>query len=306
MRFARTGRYPRNGVISPLTARAGIRPDDDEAFHRAVHAAQNRTGAPVAFAGPVIGGHLQLTQFFGTRTDGLRGLTVERGAGLGGRVTAERRPAAVNDYGIAESITHDYDDPVLGEGLRAVAAAPVAVRGEIRGVLYTAVRAPQPLGDRATQGLVDVADRLAGELAVLDEADQRLNALRTAASATARSEAARTEEMRELHTELRAIAQDVTDVHLRTRLHDVCAQLAQLSPERLPPRAVLPAIPPLSPRELDTLSQVALGCSNAQAAERLCLRPETVKAYLRSAMRKLNAHTRHAAVITARQHGLLP
>ncbi len=62
----------------------------------------------------------------------------------------------------------------------------------------------------------------------------------------------------------------------------------------------------LSPRELDVVAQVSLGCSNAEAAVRLSLRPETVKAYLRSAMRKLDAHTRFEAVVHARRLGLLP
>ena len=49
-----------------------------------------------------------------------------------------------------------------------------------------------------------------------------------------------------------------------------------------------------------------LACTNAMVAERLGLRPETVKAYLRSAMRKLGAHTRGEAVSAARRAGLLP
>lgn len=273
-----------------------------------MHLVQRDLGTPVAFAGPVTDSALQLTQFLGTRTRGLRGLTVVPGAGLGGRVTSEARPAAVNDYGVAESITHEYDDPVLGEGLRAVVAAPVTVRGGVRGVLYAAVRTPEPVGDRATTGLVEIAQRLAAELAIRDEVDHRLSMLRAAATSppAARSETTHTELLRDLHTELRSIAQDISDVDLRTRLQHACAQLVQLRPDPQPVRAALPEGPSLSPRELDTLSQVALGCSNAQVAERLCLRPETVKAYLRSAMRKLNAHTRHAAVVAAREQGLLP
>ncbi|RFU42340.1 DNA-binding response regulator, partial [Actinomadura logoneensis] len=71
-----------------------------------------------------------------------------------------------------------------------------------------------------------------------------------------------------------------------------------------PPRR--PHRPRLSPRELDVLAQVALGCTNAEAAARLGLLPETVKSYLRSAMRKLDSHTRTEAVSTARRQGLLP
>ena len=59
-------------------------------------------------------------------------------------------------------------------------------------------------------------------------------------------------------------------------------------------------------RELDVLSQVALGCTNAEAAARLSLSVETVKAYLRNASAKLGAKGRHAAVSRARVLGLIP
>jgi DNA-binding CsgD family transcriptional regulator len=58
--------------------------------------------------------------------------------------------------------------------------------------------------------------------------------------------------------------------------------------------------------ELDVLAQVALGCTNSEAAKRLSLKPETVKSYLRSATAKLGAHTRHEAVAKARRARLLP
>lgn len=51
---------------------------------------------------------------------------------------------------------------------------------------------------------------------------------------------------------------------------------------------------------------MAAGATNAVAAERLGLRPETVKGYLRSAMRRLGAHTRGEAVVAARRAGVLP
>ena len=41
-------------------------------------------------------------------------------------------------------------------------------------------------------------------------------------------------------------------------------------------------------------------------AERLSVKPETVKSYLRSAMSKLDAHSRREAVVAARRLGLLP
>jgi DNA-binding CsgD family transcriptional regulator len=62
----------------------------------------------------------------------------------------------------------------------------------------------------------------------------------------------------------------------------------------------------LTPRELDVLAQIALGCTNAEAAQRLSLKPETVKSYLRSAAAKLGTRSRHEAVSKARRARLIP
>jgi DNA-binding CsgD family transcriptional regulator len=111
----------------------------------------------------------------------------------------------------------------------------------------------------------------------------------------------RVEELRALHSDLRLIAQDLADDVLRRRVHLVCARLAALGTSPVEQPSVR-----LAPRETDVLAMVALGCSNAESARRLSLRPETVKSYLSSAMTKLDAHTRHEAVVHARRLGLLP
>ena len=53
-------------------------------------------------------------------------------------------------------------------------------------------------------------------------------------------------------------------------------------------------------------ADVAVGCGNAEAARRLGLLPETVKSYLRNAMRQLGTHGRMETVVTARRLGFLP
>ncbi len=63
---------------------------------------------------------------------------------------------------------------------------------------------------------------------------------------------------------------------------------------------------PLSPRELDVLALLAVGCGNAEVAQRLGLLPETVKSYLRNAMSKLGTHSRMETVVAARRGGYLP
>ena len=112
---------------------------------------------------------------------------------------------------------------------------------------------------------------------------------------------ARQEELRALHSDLRLIAQDLSDEVLRCRVHAVCARLAALGTGPVGEPSVR-----LAPRETDVLAMVALGYSNAECARRLAVGPETVKSYLSSAMAKLDAHTRHEAVVAARRLGLLP
>jgi DNA-binding CsgD family transcriptional regulator len=112
---------------------------------------------------------------------------------------------------------------------------------------------------------------------------------------------ARWEELRAVHSDLRLIARDLPDEALRERVHAACARLAALGTVRATGSTVR-----LAPRETDVLAMVALGCSNAESARRLALRPETVKSYLSSAMTKLDAHSRHEAVVRARRLGLLP
>ncbi|WP_435851538.1 response regulator transcription factor [Streptomyces thermolilacinus] len=116
------------------------------------------------------------------------------------------------------------------------------------------------------------------------------------------SGAAAWEAVREAHGELRALAPRIADPALRAELLAACGRLASAAGASAGggPRVVL------APRELDVLAAVATGATNADAARRLGLRPETVKGYLRSAMRRLGAHTRLEAVVAARRAGLLP
>jgi non-specific serine/threonine protein kinase len=69
-----------------------------------------------------------------------------------------------------------------------------------------------------------------------------------------------------------------------------------------------PDLPPdgiLSARELEVLSLVAEGLSDAQAAERLYVSSRTVSGHLRGAYRKLGVNSRTAAVKRARERGLI-
>jgi DNA-binding CsgD family transcriptional regulator len=275
-----------------------------ELLRAALRTVVRTSGMPIALGGQVGPGavpEVTLRELIGTRTANLRGLSVRSGAGLGGRVLAEARLAGVEDYGLARGITHDYDVPVLAEGLCTVAAVPVLVAGRPRAVLYAASRERGALGDRVRDALVRAAAGMAVELTVRDEVDRRLAMAATPAQRADVRDLAQLEEVRAVHAELRLIAQDLPDDGLRDRVHVACSRLAALGSAGRGTPSVR-----LSPRETDVLALVALGCSNAETACRLALRPETVKSYLGSAMAKLDAHTRHGAVVAARRLGLLP
>lgn len=260
------------------------------------------TGLPVAFGGVVAPGErgMRLTEFAGTATVALHGLVVSAGNGLGGRVVTTARPARVEDYAADPRISHEYDVPVTAEGLRAIAAVPVALGGSVLAVLYAGTREPIAVGGRALEAMNRVALRVGTEATVRREVARRMAELATAAALSTRDASAREwEEVRLAHADLRTLAAETTDPALRDRLQRIA--------DRLTGGATTPAGPnPLSARECDVLAMVAVGCGNAEAARRLGLLPETVKSYLRNAMRKLGTHGRTETVVTARRLGFLP
>lgn len=296
---------------------------------------RRRGGLPVAFGGLSSGSRqFRISELTGTTTNSLRDLAITPGNGLGGKVLTMSRPISVADYPTSRAISHEYDAAVGAEGLRSMLAVPVVVRGQVRGVLYGALRQPLLLGDRALSAAVEAARELeralerelAQELAARDEARRLLAEARqrrqrarwapTAGSveslasvesleSVAGTDPAVWEEVREAHGDLRALAHRVPDPQLRAEILTACGRLARATSgrgrERDRPHGV-----DLSPREVDVLACVASGATNSAAAERLGLRPETVKSYLRSSMRKLGARTRLHAVVEARRAGLLP
>ncbi|GAB7060054.1 LuxR C-terminal-related transcriptional regulator [Streptomyces mexicanus] len=258
------------------------------------------TGLPVAFGGLVEPGlaRVRISELTGTATQALSALAVTSGNGLGGKAVALARPCAVTDYSLSRQISHEYDAAVAAEGLRSVLAVPVVVRRRVRGVLYGALRTALPLGDRALNAAVQAARDVEQALVAREEARDLLAAARPRPAPDGPAGGAAWEQVREAHAALRALAPRITDPALRAELLDACGLLTAAA---APAREVS-----LAPREVDVLACVASGATNAAAATRLGLSPETVKAYLRSAMRKLNAHTRGEAVAAARRAGVLP
>ncbi|WP_184572956.1 helix-turn-helix transcriptional regulator [Streptomyces zagrosensis] len=267
-------------------------------------------GLPIAFGGLFEGTRqFRIAEAAGTATPALLGLTITTGNGLGGKAMALSRPVCVADYPASRVISHEYDAAVAEEGLRCVLAVPVVVRRRVRGVLYGALRQPMALGERPMSVAVEAARELEQALAIRDAAQDEAHRVLAVTGHPREADPAAWEEVRAAHGELRALAQRVHDPALRREL---LTALGRLAAAPAGAATTQPFEPParsstdLSPREVDVLACVASGATNATAAARLGLRPETVKSYLRSSMRKLGAHTRLQAVVSARRAGLLP
>jgi len=274
--------------------------DTTRLLTRAVTEFARQTRFPVAFGGLLDDtGVARVTNIIGNRTTALRGLAVAPDRGLGGRAISELRPRMTGDYGTARQITHDYDSYVLGEGIGTLIAVPVLVDGRPRGILYGGTWGVWNVGGVTAAPAVRVAEELAHQLSDAS-APKAPDEAEPAPALSARAQ----EELRETYAELRTIAAAVSDQQLRARLANVEQRLAALTTAE--PSAQRSDGIRLSRRETDVLACAALGSTNAQIAAQLGLREGTVKAYLGTAMSKLDASTRHAAVAAARRRGLLP
>ncbi len=273
------------------------------AMHRAqldeaVQGLRSETVAPLAFAGLVkTDGNMKLVSFAGNRTNSLVGIEVSKNAGLGGRVFATGQAHAVTDYLEASSITHHYDQAVSAEGFRGVLAVPVAADGRPLAVLYCAAREPGPLADAAVEATVQVARRLGDRLSAIDAVKEAMRS--GAVYGDLREHNQRQEQRRQAYGEMRALVEQVSDPKLRRRLHATLARATGVDRTGHP-------IMGLSPREIDMLSQVAMGSTNQEIARAFSISPETVKSYLRNAFTKLDARSRVEAVKRARLLGYLP
>lgn len=275
---------------------------DADVIGRAVGDLIDRTRYPIAFGGILRDGAVHVNAVAGARTHSLDGLIVHSGRGLGGRAVVETRPRLTLDYRTAKGITHDYDRFVLGEGIATLFAVPIVVAGAPRGVLYCGSWGQTPVVEVAARPAFAIADRVAAELRARDEARQRRARAAPAHPGQPALPAAAQEELRETFAELRAITAHVRDPRLRDRLAVLQRRLSALSSGSA---AALPDVA-LSPREIDVLACAALGEKNAQIAVSLGVKEATVKSYLAAAMAKLDASTRHSAVVKARRAGILP
>ncbi|RBM14857.1 LuxR family transcriptional regulator [Prauserella sp. PE36] len=266
--------------------------------HR-VHALRRECAVDLTFGGPLDagGGSVTIRHLDGNLGQTLRHVRVRRGSGLGGKALAQRRPVVVRDYLSTPHIVHAYDHAVAPERVGAVLALPVRLDGDVAGLVYLARRDSLPLGDRTAARAAAAVRSLERDLAIELEVRRRLAEGSSAALRDTRA-------LGDVLSELEAAIELVADQSARQRLHQVCEGLLNFVTGSGRPREP-GARGPLSKREVEVLEHVAAGASNNDIAAELGLMPNTVKAYLRSVMRKLGAENRTHAVWLARTSRLI-
>lgn len=279
---------PERGYVVSVDTRS----DDLEVLRSAASRLHRDARVPLVFGGLRRDEEVPVTLTLGQFTNDLGTLTIRPSCGLGGKTWLSRRPAYVRDYGSSPDITHEYDRQILGEKITFLAVVPLVVRDAVRGLLYAGSRSGEQLSPGALESLASEARKVSAELEVRDEVSRRV-ALELACD-QAGPDTSELQRLRDAFAELRLIARETSDPLTRQRME------ALLVPAGAGDDVTLTA------RQLDVVSLVAVGCRNAEIAERLGLSAETVKSYLRSAMARLGARSRHEAVVSARRHGLLP
>lgn len=308
-RVCRDQQRPQPGPRSPRQLDRVSR-TAEQAVRRRLTELQRSTGLPVVFGGVVPDTapevHFDISAWIGTISEALSGLVIRRGLGLGGTALQRGIPCRVDDYISAHAITHTYDAMVAAERLTSIFAVPVEVDGRVRSVLYGALRSGAPIGDRTIRQASAVAAQLQAEL----------RDIRRSSAVPPEPDHRPAEHEHPALAELDDIIATTTDAHLRQRLRRVHREFSRsrhtgpvhpglLKSSEPPEPTTVAGAAKLTPREIDVLAMVATGGTNADIAEGLGLSVQTIKAYLKSAMGKLEVRNRTAAVHVCREIGLL-
>lgn len=276
--------------------------------------------ASLGFIGLINGpDQLRLTAIHGGTTGVLETLEVERGRGLGGKVLALGDPASVEDYCVADTITHEYDVEIAAEGLRGVMGVPLVVEDSLLGVVYVSERVPTAYSDAMVERVITavegakIALSMAGRSRELTEAALALERERTVSVL----DASVNDHLAAILESARSIACDPTSskslIDLAGSIIETAGRASALFDHSATQLLSGPSAPTrrsaadfdLTARELQVVRLAARGLSNPEIATELFLARGTVKAYMASALGKLDARNRVEAVMIAARSGLL-
>ena len=197
--------------------------------------------------------------------------------------------------GLTRLLRREADVQVVGECPLALDAVD-RVRVADADVVLLSVDTPHTASAPAAQRLYrDLANVPVVLLLMGDGGDDALAALRFGARGVLDKH---TDGARLVNALRQAVVGEITVTpRLATRL---VAEYAAISTGRKP----RPSENELSNREIDVLAQLALGDTNQQIADKLCVSVHTVRAHLRSVMQKLGVKNRVQAAAYALNSGL--
>ncbi|ADP81384.1 LuxR C-terminal-related transcriptional regulator [Pseudofrankia inefficax] len=267
----------------------------DEFLTKVASRLRDRTGADLTLAGQVHPRTKTLTirSVDGARTDACLGMTVPAGRGTGGRAVTLGRYVLADYGGAPVGGSRARRRASCQEHVRSVLAMPLRLDGRVLYVLYLAGRSDKPIGTSTTRSALSFVRQLESFVAQAARA-HKIDAPR-------RWQVDEGALMR-IDSELVALSLEMASPAAKARIAAIRDLIESSVLEAVPAQEAGYA---LTQRELEVLGLVAEGLSNAEAAQRLVVSPETVKAYLRSIRSKLGVSNRTAAVTVARRSGLL-
>ena len=148
-----------DGPILPLEI-LSVR-DTDQLLLSSVNAALQIVEADMAGVFLLEEGELVMRSCVGHRTAQTAHLRMHKGQGLAGQVLATGRPCAIDDYFASALITHEFDTLAEKEGAYAALAAPLAISGDIIGVLEVWARRRSVFAESHERRIVEVAKLVA-------------------------------------------------------------------------------------------------------------------------------------------------
>jgi signal transduction histidine kinase len=145
--------------------------DRTRATRRILTNVPESTGVDVAWVGEPDGAdRMILSHMVNRLADGVDGLVVPEGVGLGGQVLLTRQPIWVTDYCAMPDIPEQFRSRAHDERIRAMIAVPIIHNGQLYGVLYGANRSDAEFGGGHAQALQRVAVRAAAAQVIAERA----------------------------------------------------------------------------------------------------------------------------------------
>jgi len=145
--------------------------DRAQAMQRIMANVPDSVGVDTAWVGEPEGpDRVVLQHMVNGLADGVTGLVVPEGVGLGGRVLLTRRPVWVSDYCTTPNIPELFVHRATTERIHAMIAVPIVHDGQMLGVMYAANRSDLEFGDRTAQALQRVAVQAAAAQVIAERA----------------------------------------------------------------------------------------------------------------------------------------